>query len=120
MKLARVVLPLLAVALAPAGTAVAKLPAAKGPLLVRITSTPALVPAYSPSVHDYVVRCNDGTPVRFTTWSAAGTEAAIGGARSEEHTSELQSRRDLVCRLLLEKKKASLIPGISSTHTAVF
>src|SRR5204863_8747025 len=30
----------------------------------------------------------------------------IGGkTRSEEHTSELQSRRDLVCRLLLEKKK---------------
>src|SRR5438874_8192050 len=27
------------------------------------------------------------------------------GNRSEEHTSELQSRRDLVCRLLLEKKK---------------
>src|SRR5438874_8179861 len=29
------------------------------------------------------------------------------GPRSEEHTSELQSRRDLVCRLLLEKKKKS-------------
>src|SRR5690349_22569700 len=29
--------------------------------------------------------------------------------RSEEHTSELQSRRDLVCRLLLEKKKKILI-----------
>src|SRR5690349_22714124 len=29
----------------------------------------------------------------------------IAGRRSEEHTSELQSRRDLVCRLLLEKKK---------------
>src|SRR5206468_10542064 len=28
-----------------------------------------------------------------------------GGERSEEHTSELQSRSDLVCRLLLEKKK---------------
>src|SRR5215471_20050621 len=28
--------------------------------------------------------------------------------RSEEHTSELQSRRDLVCRLLLEKKKKTL------------
>src|SRR5437588_579796 len=28
-----------------------------------------------------------------------------GGARSEEHTSELQSHSDLVCRLLLEKKK---------------
>src|SRR3712207_8315392 len=29
----------------------------------------------------------------------------IGGVRSEEHTSELQSRQYLVCRLLLEKKK---------------
>src|SRR5690349_23065833 len=28
--------------------------------------------------------------------------------RSEEHTSELQSRRDLVCRLLLEKKKTDI------------
>src|SRR6266403_2752322 len=31
-------------------------------------------------------------------------------ARSEEHTSELQSRRDLVCRLLLEKKKKKQRP----------
>src|SRR2546428_9291550 len=30
---------------------------------------------------------------------------AAQGLRSEEHTSELQSRSDLVCRLLLEKKK---------------
>src|SRR2546428_7403549 len=29
----------------------------------------------------------------------------LGTSRSEEHTSELQSRSDLVCRLLLEKKK---------------
>src|SRR2546429_3958137 len=29
----------------------------------------------------------------------------VGGGRSEEHTSELQSRLHLVCRLLLEKKK---------------
>src|SRR5207249_7932866 len=29
----------------------------------------------------------------------------VGGVRSEEHTSELQSRFDLVCRLLLEKKE---------------
>src|SRR2546421_5952318 len=34
---------------------------------------------------------------------AAATRAAL--PRSEEHTSELQSRSDLVCRLLLEKKK---------------
>src|SRR5438067_7789078 len=32
-----------------------------------------------------------------------------GCARSEEHTSELQSRFDLVCRLLLEKKKKKII-----------
>src|SRR5437773_7318935 len=31
--------------------------------------------------------------------------AGIGEIRSEEHTSELQSHHDLVCRLLLEKKK---------------
>src|SRR2546421_3769582 len=45
--------------------------------------------------------------------------------RSEEHTSELQSRSDLVCRLLLEKKKnvvatsdrAVLLNGISSAVT---
>src|SRR5438874_8948807 len=40
--------------------------------------------------------------------SAAAHAQYRGGnawIRSEEHTSELQSRRDLVCRLLLEKKK---------------
>src|SRR2546422_6087090 len=34
-----------------------------------------------------------------------GVEAAVCEGRSEEHTSELQSRLHLVCRLLLEKKK---------------
>src|SRR5438045_9550949 len=34
-----------------------------------------------------------------------GNTAVRDGARSEEHTSELQSLRHLVCRLLLEKKK---------------
>src|SRR5438874_8955976 len=32
-------------------------------------------------------------------------DRGVATVRSEEHTSELQSRRDLVCRLLLEKKK---------------
>src|SRR5204862_4385489 len=37
--------------------------------------------------------------------------------RSEEHTSELQSRRDLVCRLLLEKKnKTSILLHIHDPH----
>src|SRR5699024_5425737 len=36
-------------------------------------------------------------------------EISFGNIRSEEHTSELQSRFDLVCRLLLEKKKTQYI-----------
>src|SRR5438034_2244977 len=35
----------------------------------------------------------------------SGSTCRPGAARSEEHTSELQSHSDLVCRLLLEKKK---------------
>src|SRR5690349_24181748 len=46
-----------------------------------------------------------------STWRGGRDDAAVRQGlaqrvpRSEEHTSELQSRRDLVCRLLLEKKK---------------
>src|SRR5690349_22627851 len=47
---------------------------------------------------------NGGTKLAVT--SVSGTKTGSGEEnRSEEHTSELQSRRDLVCRLLLEKKK---------------
>src|SRR3712207_8085568 len=41
-------------------------------------------------------------------------DAASGLGRSEEHTSELQSRQYLVCRLLLEKKKKQL------THLSLY
>src|SRR5690349_21939468 len=46
-------------------------------------------------------------PNQIVTVFAGMETAAVERARerSEEHTSELQSRRDLVCRLLLEKKK---------------
>src|SRR3712207_7576903 len=51
----------------------------------------------------------------------SGLSAASGSsrktsstARSEEHTSELQSRQYLVCRLLLEKKKKNTIKYLSS------
>src|SRR3712207_7221336 len=58
------------------------------------------------------------------------TPGAIGGGatRSEEHTSELQSRQYLVCRLLLEKKKnitisrksyRKLVHRTHLTHTAI-
>src|SRR6266496_2980111 len=48
--------------------------------------------------------CEQGRPARYATTAQLVNELAEA-ARSEEHTSELQSRRDLVCRLLLEKKK---------------
>src|SRR5207302_6094173 len=47
-------------------------------------------------------------PKRF---HSSGTRGSVGTVRSEEHTSELQSRENLVCRLLLEKKKKK------KTHT---
>src|SRR3712207_6999366 len=40
-----------------------------------------------------------------------------GDARSEEHTSELQSRQYLVCRLLLEKKKKITTTHPTTSHT---
>src|SRR5947207_11359617 len=47
----------------------------------------------------------------------------VAAQRSEEHTSELQSHSDLVCRLLLEKKKAAIcVPGgcrVEARDTAV-
>src|SRR5690606_41574600 len=44
-------------------------------------------------------------PARFAPPSASDRAAPLAAARSEEHTSELQSRENLVCRLLLEEKK---------------
>src|SRR2546430_4550653 len=43
--------------------------------------------------------------VALRYFNAAGASKELGENRSEEHTSELQSQSNLVCRLLLEKKK---------------
>src|SRR5690625_5880328 len=59
---------------------------------------PSLRPASSASVP------TSSTPKRTTTATAKRTATATAQQRSEEHTSELQSRGHLVCRLLLEKK----------------
>src|SRR3712207_6893976 len=49
---------------------------------------------------------------------ALGGEDRRAAVRSEEHTSELQSRQYLVCRLLLEKKKKQIII-LHPTHTTL-
>src|SRR5690606_42107383 len=53
-----------------------------------------------PSRHNASVR-----PTGRRLAGAADHRPRLGGTRSEEHTSELQSRENLVCRLLLEKKE---------------
>src|SRR5437868_12683477 len=55
---------------------------------------------------------DDGQPQRRPV-------GAENPARSEEHTSELQSRFDLVCRLLLEKKKRRIRARITSPTATV-
>src|SRR5215471_21505701 len=55
----------------------------------------------------YTLSLHDALPISAGPNCERGTSSWFPSSvwRSEEHTSELQSRRDLVCRLLLEKKK---------------
>src|SRR5205814_8419756 len=84
-------------------------------VLFTVPSSPLL---YSLSLHDALPISSPATPhlppstnsppaPRSPASASAAGERGAGGefVRSEEHTSELQSLRHLVCRLLLEKKK---------------
>src|SRR5437899_7992810 len=65
---------------------------------------------YTLSLHDALPILSAPAGLRPTTASTLGARSAArpsASGRSEEHTSELQSLRHLVCRLLLEKKKTS-------------
>src|SRR5690606_40377867 len=91
-----------------------------GQALVDRYHAPVLDPAEQVRVHPTDIwaavelltplaeRCGDDLP-RFLAALAEGQEV---DARSEEHTSELQSRENLVCRLLLEKKKLTELKTI--------
>src|SRR5438270_12606273 len=57
----------------------------------------------SPCVHERHLRAQVCKPLLHVTHTHAVVDKLDG--RSEEHTSELQSQSNLVCRLLLEKKK---------------
>src|SRR5437773_11347997 len=71
-------------------------------------NAPAPTEIYTLSLHDAlpISTCVSwSTP----TWMLPFTDTrAFSRSRSEEHTSELQSHHDLVCRLLLEKKKTNI------------
>src|SRR5207342_3966100 len=63
---------------------------------------------YTLSLHDALPICtSSASPPR-----PAGRRGRGPPCRSEEHTSELQSRENLVCRLLLEKKKKTITKQI--------
>src|SRR5690606_41623491 len=51
-------------------------------------------------------------PAEEAVMSRKVSSSAPSASRSEEHTSELQSREKIVCRLLLEKKKGSDPPAV--------
>src|SRR3712207_8350541 len=71
--------------------------------------------------------CQELLVVKFLAHSLDGHHAACPvvlaavdfAHRSEEHTSELQSRQYLVCRLLLENKHIHSYRAASSTHPAI-
>src|SRR5438105_14356367 len=71
----------------------------------------------APTTEIYTLSLHDALPISSTisVSSSARTRCTVPGGkwkvRSEEHTSELQSRVELVCRLLLEKRKASSWQG---------
>src|SRR5215510_11517641 len=57
----------------------------------------------------------DYEPAGYAASDLVKVDGVLNGVRSEEHTSELQSRGHLVCRLLLEKKKTT--PRLRSRST---
>src|SRR5690242_21589696 len=71
---------------------------------------PATTEIYTLSLHDAlpILAANSLARSRAisTTRSPTRRRSRAGAGRSEEHTSELQSHVNLVCRLLLEKKKS--------------
>src|SRR3712207_8305443 len=73
-----------------------------------ISAHPRRSPGSSPAAGDPCRPSARGSPRWLPPCPAPGRDRwrrSPPGARSEEHTSELQSRQYLVCRLLLEKKK---------------
>src|SRR5206468_13123136 len=97
------------------------------PVLIQadcfILKSPGATKIYTLSLHDALPISETGSPasacqlqmsgmvLSALTWLKYAVHQLFASGnswwtRSEEHTSELQSRSDLVCRLLLEKKKA--------------
>src|SRR5438034_2400281 len=89
----------------PRGSIAASYPIARPDATGAVEERPAArfpMSRYDPAV--------SGSRVAYASWATTATSSAGStglARRSEEHTSELQSHSDLVCRLLLEKKKKS-------------
>src|SRR2546430_12201434 len=80
---------------------------------------------YTLSLHDALPICPEFSRVELgcavkPRYDRGRTRGFIQRFRSEEHTSELQSQSNLVCRLLLEKKKQVLSCPAASRHLSQF
>src|SRR2546430_9755003 len=73
------------------------------------------LPIWAGSFASKTVRRSSATPSVPSAASRAASIARAYPLRSEEHTSELQSQSNLVCRLLLEKKKKKHIVHLVQT-----
>src|SRR2546430_13222075 len=75
---------------------------------------------YTLSLHDALPIYFPAAPVRCVGNAHRGPDDRRPVLRSEEHTSELQSQSNLVCRLLLEKKKYQFSPYRSVPSHPIF
>src|SRR5277367_7164389 len=94
----------------------------EGPCPYRTSNSPCFFFNDTATTEIYTLSLHDALPICPTISVPAGPQSASHSSlapprqpvRSEEHTSELQSHHDLVCRLLLENKKH----GMNSVNTA--
>jgi outer membrane protein assembly factor BamB len=108
MRFLRLLIPVCAVCAVLSGGAGTAPAAVRAPRLVNVTVTPALFPAYSPAVHDYVIRCDPADPVDISTLPGAGTTTLIDG----------KARR--TASVKLDEDQAVTVTDRAGTKTATY
>src|SRR3970282_3048801 len=85
----------------------------RSPVFFNDTATTEI---YTLSLHDALPICSSHPVFEHTEQPAPSQTKQVTSNRSEEHTSELQSHPDLVCRLLLQKKTQKQVLQLMPVH----